>query len=469
MRCKPKTRSCLALLVTTTASLAIAPGSFAADLRVGPFAGVAGESGRSGDGGPAVEALLAGPADVAAAPDGRVLLADRGNRAVRQVGLDGRITELAGPRTATDLDPDASSDGSLAGPAAVAFSSSGGVLIADAGLDVVQLLEGGRLRVVAGTGPGFGALGDGGPAKRADLASPSDVLAMPDGGFLIVDQGHQRLRRVWPDGSITTFAGAGSRGFAGDGGPATKAALNLPQSVALMPDGSVLVADTGNNRVRAVAPDGTIRTVAGSGAPGFGGDGGLATAAALSRPTAVSPFAGGFLVADSGNHRIRLVDSAGVITTWAGSGRPVSDGDGGVALAASFAAPGALAVLPNGRVLVADQSVSTVRVLGNDLAPVAAPHLRLQLAPLPRRLRHGLGSTLRFRVSGPARVTATVRARGGRRLTIGATSARGGSGALRITRAVRRRTRRMGPVVLRVQAVGSDGAAVESKVRVTLG
>jgi DNA-binding beta-propeller fold protein YncE len=183
--------------------------------------------------------------------------------------------------------------------------------------------------------------GDGGRASRAHLAHPQDVEMRRDGGYLIADTENEVIRSVSRQGIITTIAGSGREGFSGDGGPATRARLANPTAVAIEPDGGVLVADTYNNRVRRIAPTGTIVTVAGAGARAFGGDGGLATEAQLSQPRAVLPFGtGGFLVADSENHRVRLVDQGGRIITVAGNGQEGETwADGVQATQAAIGAP----------------------------------------------------------------------------------------------------------------------------------
>src|SRR5262249_41168759 len=157
----------------------------------------------------------------------------------------------------------------------------------------------GIITTVAGTGrQGFS--GDGGKATSARLSLPLGVAAASDGGFLIADLGSQRIRRVAPDGTITTVAGTGTRGFGGDGGAATSALLANPSGVAILPGGGFLISDTSNHRVRRVGPDGSISTVAGSGTAGFSGDGGSATSARLSSPAGVGVTrTGGILIADT--------------------------------------------------------------------------------------------------------------------------------------------------------------------------
>src|SRR5687767_10167498 len=150
-------------------------------------------------------------------------------------------------------------------------------------------------------------------------------------------------------GDIFTLAGTGAAAFAGDGGPASAAALNHPTGVAWLADGSVLVAEYRNHRVRRISPGGAVSTVAGTGTVGFSGNGGPATSARLNAPTDVEATAdGGFLIADLGNHRVRKVSAAGTITTVAGTGEEGSSGNGGAATSAQLAAPTGVSRTPQG-------------------------------------------------------------------------------------------------------------------------
>jgi hypothetical protein len=219
----------------------------------------------------------------------------------------------------------------------------------------------GTISTIAGSDPFGDFTGDGGPATAAALNNPAGVAALPDGGFLIADAAAARVRRVSPSGIIATVAGTGTRGISGDGGPATAAEIYDPQGVAALPDGGFLIAD-GDYVVRRVSPTGIISTVAGTGTPGFSGDGGPATAAQLTNPNAVAVTAdGGFLIADSGNRRIRRVSSSGIISTVAGTGVQGSSGDGGAATAAQLNAPEGLATTPDGGFLIADWFANRVR------------------------------------------------------------------------------------------------------------
>jgi sugar lactone lactonase YvrE len=147
--------------------------------------------------------------------------------------------------------------------------------------------------------------------QSPDVAQPAGLALDAQGNLFIADSGNNRIREVGLDGTIRTVAGTGTAGFSGDGGPAIRAQLNGPTGVAVDATGTLLIADTANNRVRRVSPDGIITTVAGSGAKGFSGDGGAAVNAKLSGPTgvAIGPD-GGLYIADSGNDRIRRVSPA---------------------------------------------------------------------------------------------------------------------------------------------------------------
>ena len=240
----------------------------------------------------------------------------------------------------------------------------GGYLIADAGNDRVRrVFPDETINTVAGTGT-FGFSGDGGPATAANLKDPLAVTVMPDGGYLIADAGAARIRRVSATGIITTIAGTGTPGYSGDGGSATAAQLFAPSGVAATPDGGYLIADTGNSRVRKVSSDGRITTVAGTGTPGFSGDGGPATAARLGQnsPYSVAVTAdGGFLIGDEVNRRVRRVSPTGIITTVAGTGVQGSSGDGGAATAAQLNVPTGVATTPDGGFLIADEFGNRVR------------------------------------------------------------------------------------------------------------
>jgi Fibronectin type III domain/NHL repeat len=278
----------------------------------------------------------------------------------------GTISTIAGSDPFGDFKGDGgpATAAALNTPTGVAVMPDGGYLIADAGNDRVRrVFPDGTIRTVAGSG-NFGFSGDGGPATAADFKAPLGVAVMRDGGYLIADAGTARIRRVSPTGTITTVAGTGTPSYSGDGGPATEAGLYAPSGVAALPDGGYLIADTGNSRVRRVSPTGTITTVAGTGTPGFSGDGGPATGAQLGQnsPYSVAVTAdGGFLIGDEVNRRVRRVTPTGIITTVAGTGVQGSTGDGGAATAAQLNVPIGVATTPDGGFLIADQYADRVR------------------------------------------------------------------------------------------------------------
>ncbi|MGH7751784.1 MAG: hypothetical protein ACREN5_03125, partial [Gemmatimonadales bacterium] len=229
------------------------------------------------------------------------------------------------------------------------------------------------LTTVAGTGVG-GFSGDGGPATAAQLSTTYDITVRPDGGFYVTDTSNNRIRLVQGDGTITTFAGTGAAGSGGDGGPATVAQFDFPIGTALGQDGSVYIADFSNHRVRRVGPDGIISTVAGTGVEGFSGDGGPATAATLNRPYGVAVAPDGTLYlsehgqfpSNGTGHRVRRVGTDGIMSTVAGTGGFGFSGDGGLATAATLSSPTGLAVGPDGSLYFADSQAHRIRRVGLD-------------------------------------------------------------------------------------------------------
>jgi hypothetical protein len=221
------------------------------------------------------------------------------------------------------------------------------------------------IETLAGTGE-IGLGGDGGPATNTALGFPGSVKAGAAGAFYFTDDGNHRVRRVDTNGLVHTVAGSGVAGYSGDGGPATEAALERPMSVALDEGGNLYIADVGAHVVRRVDTNGTIRTLAGTGVAGYGGDGGPASSARLSGPSAVCARGGLLYIADQFNSRVRVVDEGGLIHTVAGSGAAGYSGDGGAATNAALLYPAAVAVAPDGRLLIADRYNNRIRAVSTN-------------------------------------------------------------------------------------------------------
>ena len=272
------------------------------------FAGT-GEMGYSGDGGPAVQAQLNGPFGVAVDGAGNLYIADTLNYRIRRVDTEGTITTFAGTgEKGNSGDGDPAIQTLLNNPYDVAVDTNGNLYIADTSNHRILRVDiAGTITTFAGTGD-RGFSGDGGPAVQALLNDPYGVAVDTDGNLYIADTLNQRIRRVDTEGTIATFAGTGDRGFSGDGGPAVQALLDRPRGVAADTDGNLYIADTLNQRIRRVDTEGTITTFAGTGNRGFSGDGGPAVAARLNFPTRLAvDGAGNLYIADTDNHSIRVV------------------------------------------------------------------------------------------------------------------------------------------------------------------
>ena len=324
-----------------------------------------GNAGYGGDGGAATSAQLNYSAGVAVDAGGTVYVADQFNYRIRSITAAGIIRTVAGDGTqGYGGDGAAATSAQLNYPTGVAVDAGGTVYVAEQnGHRIRAINPAGIIRTVAGTGT-RGFSGDGGAATSAQLNRPSGVAVDAGGTVYVADLSNHCIRAISPAGIIRTVAGTGNAGYSGDGGPATSAQLNQPYGVAVDAAGTVYVADVSNQRIRAISPAGVIRTVAGTGTAGYGGDGAAATSAQLSSPYGVAVDAGGTVyVADYGNQRIRAISPAGVIRTVAGTGTAGYGGDGAAATAAQFNGPTGVAVDGSGTVYVSDRSNQRVRVI----------------------------------------------------------------------------------------------------------
>ena len=391
-----------------------------------------GIEGFSGDGAAATSAELGDPNDVVTDGAGNLVIADTTNSRIRVVaastgtfygkamtagdiytvagnGIEG-FSGNGGPATSAELNE----------PQGVTVDGSGDLVIADSMNNRVRVvaastgkfygkaMTAGDIYTIAGTGT-IKSSGDGGPATAAELLAPEGVAVDGTGNVVIADTSNSRIRvaaagtgtfygQAMTAGDIYTVAGTGKRAFAGDGGPATSAALRSPYGIATDSAGDLLIADTFNSRARMVAAHtgtffgqamtaGDIYTIAGNGKVGFAGDGGPATGAKLGKPegTAVDG-AGNLVLADTNNNRVRVVAggtgtfygqpmTAGDIYTVAGSGVRGFSGDGGPATSAEMTLPQDVTVDGAGNLVIADTGSAAIRVVADRTGSFYGRHM----------------------------------------------------------------------------------------------
>jgi trimeric autotransporter adhesin len=318
-----------------------------------------------GDGGAATDASLLGPRGVALDASGNLYVADSGTGRVRRIGSDGLIATVAGNGTAGFSSTIATAASSpLNTPSGVAAGLAGSVLIADtANQRIRRVSSAGTIATLVGTGTaGYGP--DGVAPELEPLNGPRGVCVDAAGTPYAVDTGNHRILRVPSSGTVAIVAGTGGFGDGGDGGAATSTPMNEPAACAFDGQGNLYIADTGNHRVRKVDGNGIVTTVAGTGTAGFSGDEGLAAQALLHSPLGVAAGSDGTVyIADTGNNRIRAVTADKLIHTIAGQDWSGFAGDGDVATLARLSAPAGVAAAADGSVYAADTGNNRIRLL----------------------------------------------------------------------------------------------------------
>jgi sugar lactone lactonase YvrE len=328
-----------------------------------------GQPGDSGDGGPALQARLNMPFDVAFDSAGSLYLTDTMNHRIRRVDAhSGVITTVAGNGTkGFSGDGAQAARAQLAEPYGLAIDAKGNLFFADRLNRRVRRVDGGTgvITTVAGTGAAESS-GDGGPAVQAGLVEPNCVALDRDGRRLyIADVAGHRIRLVdLTTGTITTFAGTGRARHDGDGGRASAASIHGARAVDVGPDGTVFILEREGNRLRAVdSRSGNITTRAGTGAKGYTGDGGPASAATFNGPKELAvDREGNVFIVDTENNAIRRIDArTGTITTVAGDGQRGGGGDGQPATAAQLDRPHGVAIAPDGALFIGDTTNHRIR------------------------------------------------------------------------------------------------------------
>jgi sugar lactone lactonase YvrE len=330
-----------------------------------------GIAGFSGDGGIATTGKIYSPYGLATDHSGNLFFADMSNMSgrvscrIREVNASGVMTTVAGTGVfGYSGDGGAATNAQLRSCYGVAVDGMGNLFIADTASSRIRKVDtNGIITTVAGNSySGFS--GDGGAATHATLSFPFGIMVDTNGNLFIADTGNNRIRKVDTNGIITTVAGNSSPGFSGDGGAATNASLREPQGLAMDANGNLLIADTGNYRVRQVDIYGGITTLAGNGSATYSGDNGTATNAGMYPYTVAVDGYGDVLIADYGNNRIRQVDPYGIITTLAGTNAYGYNGDGLAATNTRLNNPAGVAMDGYGRVVIADTYNSRIRRFG---------------------------------------------------------------------------------------------------------
>ncbi len=344
----------------------------------------------AGDGGPATAASIHNAYNITPDHSGNLLIADYANYCIRKVTPAGIITTIAGNGTlGYSGDGGPATAAQLNCPACIAIDAAGNLYIADMMNSAIRKINtAGIISTVAGNGA-RGYSGDGGPATAASICFVYNLIVDAAGNLYLPDEANSVVRKVSAAGIITTIAGCGVDGNDGDGGQATAAKLSEPWSVALDATGNLFIADLNAEVIRKVTPAGVISTIAGNGVEGYSGDGGPATAAAISNPTCIiTDRAGNVYIDDYNNSRIRKVTPAGVITTVVGTGVAGFSGDGGAATDCQLDFPTGIAFDASENMYISDlinERVRKVNLAALGVNQATANETKISVFPNPNK------------------------------------------------------------------------------------
>ncbi len=328
---------------------------------INTYAGT-GISGYSGDGGPALNAQLTHVYGIKAYSND-LYLSEWGNHTIRKVNSVGIITTIVGNGTGGfSGDGGPAVNAQVYQPSPIVMDKLGNIYFASNGR-IRKINTSGIITTIAGTNTA-GFSGDGGPAVNAQLIQPIGIAIDSRGALYIADANISRIRKIDTLGIISTIAGTGVSGFSGDGGPAVNAQITYGGRPMIDKNDNFYFIDVQNYRVRKIATNGVISTIAGTGVNGFSGDGGLATSAGLFSPAGVDiDSLGNVYISEYIGNRIRKINTSGIITTIAGNGTYGYSGDGGPALNAQFKSLQGISLDRKGNLFVSDMKSERVRII----------------------------------------------------------------------------------------------------------
>ena len=327
---------------------------------------------------PSADVFRWAPEGLAFGPDGTLYASDCVGGRIYRVDPAGTVTVFAGTgvsSTSGGLSPDGvpAAQADLHCPMGLAFDAAGNLLVVEHASNRIRAIGAdGLINTIVGNGPVGTSLddgeltGDGGPAREASLQEPTAITFDGAGNLYIADRDNHAIRRVDLAAIITTVAGSGDRGFAGDDERATEAELSRPQGVAVDGAGNIYISDSDNNRIRKVDTSGFITTIAGTGQPGYSGDGGLALEAMIIDPYVLIVDGSGNLRFSSSGNVVRMIDANGIISTVAGTGEGGLSGDGGPATAAQLSFPTGLVFDAAGNLYIGEVANQRIRIVRPD-------------------------------------------------------------------------------------------------------